>query len=49
MNLFLYGSSVNACLSSGIDTLVICILVSLLWSIIYTMVGTRILSKSDVY
>ncbi len=49
LNIFLYGSSVNACLSSNIFTLVICILVSLAWTVIYNLLGTLVLSKSDVY
>ena len=49
LNLFLYGSSVNACLSSNILTLLTCIGVSLLWAIIYNVVGTYILNRSDVY
>ena len=49
LNIFLYGSSVNACLVSNIGTLIICIVVSVAWAIIYNVLGTRILSKSDVY
>ena len=49
LNVFLYGSSVNACLSSNIFTLVICILVSLGWTLIYNLLGTYVLSKCDVY
>lgn len=49
LNIFLYGSSVNACLVSNIGTLFICIVVSLTWAIIYNLLGTRILSKCDVY
>lgn len=49
LNLFLYGSSVNACLNSSIYTLIICVMVSLAWSIIYNILGAHILSKSDVY
>lgn len=49
LNIFLYGSSVNACLSSNIVTLIICIGISLLWSIIYNVAGTYILNRSDVY
>ena len=49
LNIFLYGSSVNACLSSNIFTLVICILVSVGWTVVYNLLGTYILSKSDVY
>ena len=49
LNIFLYGSSVNACLVSNIGTLLICIAVSVIWAVIYNVLGTRILSKSDVY
>ena len=49
LNLFLYGSSVNACLSSNAGTLIVCILVSAMWTVIYNLVGTHILNKSDVY
>lgn len=49
LNVFLYGSSVNACLSSNIVTLVICIAVSVIWAVIYNAAGTLVLSHSDVY
>ena len=49
LNIFLYGSSVNACLVSNIGTLLTCIVVSVVWAIIYNVLGTRILSSSDVY
>ena len=49
LNIFLYGSSVNACLSSNIWTLFTCILVSLLWTLFYNIMGTKILNNSDVY
>ncbi|MBQ7779434.1 MAG: hypothetical protein IJ404_02970 [Clostridia bacterium] len=49
LNLFLYGSSVNACLVSNIGTLLTCAAVSVLWAVFYILLGTRILSKSDVY
>ena len=49
LNIFLYGSSVNACLTSNIGTLFICVVVSLAWTVIYNLVGTHILNKSDVY
>ena len=49
LNVFLYGASVNACLSSNIGTLVICIIVSVAWALIYNLAGTYILNKSDVY
>lgn len=49
LNIFLYGSSVNACLVSNIGTLLICIVVSVAWAIFYNFLGTKILSNSDVY
>ena len=49
LNMFLYGSSVYACLSSNLLTLLICTLVSVGWAFIYNISGTYILSKSDVY
>ena len=47
--IFLYGASVNANLSSGIDALIICITVSVAWAVFYNYLGTKILSRSDVY
>lgn len=49
LNIFLYGASVNACLSSNILSLVICIVVSVAWALFYNFLGTKLLSKSDVY
>lgn len=49
LNIFLYGSSVYACLSSNILTLVVCVIVSVVWAIIYNVLGTLLLTKSDVY
>jgi hypothetical protein len=49
LNIFLYGSSVNACLVSNIGTLLICSVVSVAWAVFYNVLGTRILYKSDVY
>lgn len=49
LNIFLYGSSVNACLSSNVGTLITCILVSALWTLFYNIMGTKILNNSDVY
>lgn len=49
LNLFLYGSSVNACLNSNIVTLVTCIAVSALWAVIYNVLGGGLLATSDVY
>ena len=49
LNVFLYGASVNANLSSGIGALIVCIVVSVVWAIFYNFLGTKLLSKSDVY
>ena len=49
LNIFLYGASVNACLVSGSGAYIICIVVSVMWTLIYDLLGTWILSRSDVY
>ena len=49
LNAFLYGSSVNACLSSGALTVLLCLLVSVAWAIIYNLAGAYILYRCDVY
>ena len=49
LNVFLYGSSVYACLSSTPVTVVVCLACSLAWAVVYNVLGTRILTKSDVY
>jgi len=49
LNIFLYGSSVFACLSSNVLNVLTCLLVSVAWSGIYNLLGTHILSRSDVY
>ena len=49
LNIFLYGSAVSACLSRNIVTVLVCMLVSTVWAVIYNVLGTYILNKSDVY
>lgn len=49
LNIFLYGSSVYACLSSSLITLLVCSLVSVICAIIYNVVGTIVLNRTDVY
>lgn len=49
LNIFLYGSSVYACLSSNIVSVIICLVVSISWTVIYNMLGTYLLGKHDVY
>lgn len=49
LNIFLYGSSVNACLSANILSLLTCVIVSVVWWAIYTLLGTAVLNRCDVY
>lgn len=49
LNLFLYGSSVNANLSGGIGNFITCVLVSAAWAVVYNLLGTYILNRCDVY
>lgn len=49
LNVFLYGSSVFACLSSNGLAILICLLCSIAWAMIYNILGTFILNKRDVY
>jgi len=49
LNVFLYGASVFACLTSTPITLLVCIICSLAWTVIYNVAGSLILYRSDVY
>ena len=49
LNVFLYGSSVYACLSATPVTLFVCAACSVIWAAVYNAAGTLVLSKSDVY
>ena len=49
LNVFLYGASVNACLVSNMGALFICIAVSVAWAVVYNLLGTYVLYRSDVY
>jgi hypothetical protein len=49
LNYILYGASVYACLSATPLTWLVCFVISVMWAVIYTLLGTRILTKSDVY
>ncbi len=49
LNVFLYGSSVYACLSANVLTLAVCLVCSVVWAIIYNLLGFFVLSRSDVY
>ena len=44
LNVFLYGSSVYACLTGGVLTLFVCIVVSVAWMVIYNLLGSLVLS-----
>ena len=49
LNVFLYGSSVYACLSSNFLSVLVCLICSVVWSVFYNMFGTYLLNNSDVY
>ncbi len=49
LNIFLYGSSVYACLSANFVSVLVCLLVSVGWTIVYNLLGTYILNRTDVY
>lgn len=49
LNIFLYGSSVYACLSSSPLTLLVCLMNSVVWAVVYNALGAYILSVRDVY
>lgn len=49
LNIFLYGSSVYACLSSNALTILICLMNSVVWAVVYNVLGWLILDKRDVY
>ena len=49
LNIFLYGSSVYACLTSNALTLFICLMNSVVWAVVYNVLGTLILNKRDCY
>lgn len=48
-SIFLYGASVSACLEANILTVLLCLVVSICWAVIYNVVGTHVLDNSDVY
>lgn len=49
LNIFLYGSSVYACLSANFVSVIVCLACSVIWAAIYNVLGTLILNKRDVY
>lgn len=49
LNVFLYGSSVYACLSANFTNVLICFACSVIWAVIYNVLGSLILYKRDCY
>ncbi len=49
LNIFLYGSSVYACLSADFLSVLVCLACSLVWAIVYNVLGSVILYRRDVY
>ena len=49
LNIFLYGSSVQACLSANFTSVLVCLACSVIWAIIYNFLGSVILYRRDVY
>ena len=49
LNIFLYGSSVQACLSANFISVLVCLACSVVWAIIYNVLGSVILYRRDVY
>ena len=49
LNIFLYGSSVYACLSSNGLSLLICLVNSVVWAVVYNVLGKLVLDKRDCY
>lgn len=49
LNIFLYGASVYACLSSSFVSVIVCLACSVVWAVVYNTLGTVILNKRDVY
>ncbi len=49
LNVFLYGSSVYACLGANMLTILVCLVCSVVWTVAYNLLGAYILSRTDVY
>ncbi len=49
LNIFLYGSSVYACLSANFISVLVCLACSVVWAAIYNILGTIVLYRRDVY
>lgn len=49
LNVFLYGSSVYACLTANFLSVLVCLAVSAAWAVIYNVLGSAVLYRCDVY
>ena len=49
LNIFLYGSSVYACLSANFASVLVCLACSCIWAVVYNVLGSVILYRRDVY
>lgn len=49
LNIFLYGSSVYACLSANFLSVLVCLACSVVWAVIYNILGWLVLTHRDVY
>lgn len=49
LNIFLYGSSVYACLTSNFINVLVCLACSVVWTVIYNVLGWLVLRKRDCY
>ncbi len=49
LNIFLYGSSVQACLSSDAISVLVCLMNSIVWAVVYNVLGAAVLYRRDVY
>ena len=49
LNIFLYGSSVYACLSANALSLLVCLVNSVVWAVVYNVLGWLVLTNRDCY
>ena len=49
LNIFLYGSSVYACLSATALSVFICLMNSVVWAVVYNVLGSLVLYRRDCY
>lgn len=49
LNIFLYGSSVYACLCANFLSVIVCLACSVIWAVIYNVLGSLILNNHDCY